>query len=305
MQKRSLTVLGTAAQVPTAARNHVGCFVHWDRHGFLFDPGEGTQRQLLHAGIKASEITKIFITHFHGDHCLGLPGVIQRLSLQRVAHPVEIFFPASGRRFYQSLLGCAAFYKAVELIERPVDTPGLQEGEEGLTIEAQPLDHGTEAWGYRIKEPDSRTILPQKLPAGISGERIGELKQKGWIETEHGPLTLEEVSRPKPGQAFALAMDTRMCPQAVELARDADLFVCESTYLSSETEQATSYRHLTAAQAANIAVQAGAKKLVLLHYSQRYRRTSDFQTEAEAIHSDVSAAMDGDVFSFSKPRRAL
>ena len=305
MQKRSLTVLGTAAQVPTASRNHVACFVRWDRHGFLFDPGEGTQRQLLYCGIKASEITKIFITHFHGDHCLGLPGVIQRLSLQRINHPVEVFYPASGRRFYRNLLGCAAFYMAVELIERPIEAPGVVSSEDGLWIEAQPLDHGTEAWGYRIKEPDSRTLLPHKLPEGICGKRIGELKQQGWIDTERGRLFLEEVSREKPGQAFALVMDTRACSQAVELARETDLFVCESTYLSTEAEQATNYRHLTAAQAAEIALQAGAKKLVLLHYSQRYRWLSDFQAEAQAIHPDVTAARDGDVFPFSQPRRAL
>ncbi|MEP6923654.1 MAG: MBL fold metallo-hydrolase, partial [Pyrinomonadaceae bacterium] len=85
MSIRKFVALGTASQVPTRERNHNGYFLRWDEHGFLFDPGEGTQRQMTLAGVSASEITKIFITHFHGDHCLGLPGVMQRLSLDRVS----------------------------------------------------------------------------------------------------------------------------------------------------------------------------------------------------------------------------
>ena len=99
MSSRRFIALGTASQVPTRERNHNGYFLRWDAEGFLFDPGEGTQRQMIFADVTASQITKIFITHFHGDHCLGLAGVLQRLSLDRVPQTVQIFYPASGEKY--------------------------------------------------------------------------------------------------------------------------------------------------------------------------------------------------------------
>ena len=96
MSGRERVVLGTASQVPTRHRNHNGYLLRWDGQGLLFDPGEGTQRQMLFAGVTASQVTRVLITHFYGDHCLGLPGVLQRMSLDRVAHPVRVYYPESG-----------------------------------------------------------------------------------------------------------------------------------------------------------------------------------------------------------------
>lgn len=96
MSVRELVVLGTASQVPTRYRNHNGYLLRWDGAGLLFDPGEGTQRQMLLAGVSATDVTRICVTHFHGDHCLDLPGVIQRLSLDGVPHPVDAHYPATG-----------------------------------------------------------------------------------------------------------------------------------------------------------------------------------------------------------------
>lgn len=95
---RELVILGTASQVPTRTRNHNGYLLRWDGEGLLFDPGEGTQRQMLHAGVSATQITRICLTHVHGDHCFGLPGVLSRMALDGVPHPVHLHYPASGRR---------------------------------------------------------------------------------------------------------------------------------------------------------------------------------------------------------------
>src|SRR5215213_2824702 len=100
---RELVVLGTAAQAPTRDRNHNGYVLRWDGRAILFDPGEGTQRQLLHAGVPSSSITDICITHFHGDHCLGLPGVLARFALDQRQHPVDVHYPASGAEFLDRL----------------------------------------------------------------------------------------------------------------------------------------------------------------------------------------------------------
>ena len=104
MGARELVVLGTASQAPTRRRNHNGYLLRWDGEGLLFDPGEGTQRQMTHAGVASSAITRICLTHFHGDHCLGLPGVVQRLSLDRVPHPVHAHHPASGQVYFSSAM---------------------------------------------------------------------------------------------------------------------------------------------------------------------------------------------------------
>ena len=103
MSNRELVVLGTASQAPTRSRNHNGYFLRWDDEGLLFDPGEGTQRQMLFAGVTASQVTRICITHFHGDHCLGLPGVLQRMSLDQVAHVVEVCYPAESQEVFGRL----------------------------------------------------------------------------------------------------------------------------------------------------------------------------------------------------------
>ena len=97
VSNRELVILGTASQAPTRSRNHNGYFLRWDDEGLLFDPGEGTQRQMLFAGVTASQVTRICVTHLHGDHCLGLPGVLARMSLDRVPHPVEVCYPAGSR----------------------------------------------------------------------------------------------------------------------------------------------------------------------------------------------------------------
>src|SRR5919198_5227414 len=114
MPARELVVLGTASQAPTRQRNHNGYLLRWDAEGILFDPGEGTQRQLILAGVAPSAITRICITHFHGDHCLGLPGVVQRLALDGVAHPVDVYFPASGLEYFERLRRASIFHDTVE-----------------------------------------------------------------------------------------------------------------------------------------------------------------------------------------------
>src|SRR3954454_15545672 len=124
MSVRAVTFLGTASQVPTRSPNHNALFLSWDDLGILFDPGEGTQRQMLLAGLSATQITHIAITHFHGDHCLGLAGIIQRLSLDGVDHPVEVIYPASGQVYFERLRHASAFWERATLLPRPVQLAG-------------------------------------------------------------------------------------------------------------------------------------------------------------------------------------
>lgn len=301
MSLRELTVLGTASQVPTRHRNHNGYFLRWDAEGILFDPGEGTQRQMVRAGVSATDITRICVTHFHGDHCLGLPGVIQRISLDQVQHTVPIHYPKSGQVYFDRLRYASIYLDKARLDPRPTHE-GVASTSKELIVSCRRLDHPVETLGWRIEEPDGVTMLPDRLEAlGVRGRTIGELVRQGSVEINGRTVTLEEVSVFRRGQRFALVMDTRMCDAAIELARDVDMLVCESTFLASEATEAREFGHLTATEAATIAREANVGQLVLAHFSQRYPDTQAFVEEARPVFERVVAARDGDRFAI--PRR--
>jgi ribonuclease Z len=292
---RELVVLGTASQTPTRTRNHNGYFLRWDAEGLLLDPGEGTQRQLTLAGVSAASITRICITHLHGDHCLGLPGVLQRMALDGVRRPVDLYFPASGQEYVDRLRHASAAFAGVEVREHPVRRDGLVDTWPGLALHARALDHRVETYGWRLQEPDGRRMLPERLEAmGIAGPAVGELARAGWLEAAGRRVGVEEVSEPRRGQVFSFVMDTRRCAAAVDLAREADLLVCESTFLATDEGLAERFGHLTAAQAAEIAAEAGARRLVLTHYSGRHPDEALFADEARPVFPDVHAARDLD-----------
>jgi ribonuclease Z len=291
---RELTVLGTASQVPTRHRNHNGYLLRWDDEVILFDPGEGTQRQMLMAGLAVSPITRICITHFHGDHSLGLPGVIQRISLDKVPHPVAVHYPAGGEQYFDRLRHATSFWDNSDLRPQPVGPslvgrPWSAETPIGR-LTALPLRHSIEAYGYRLVEPDGRRMLPERLAEhGISGPAVGELQRTGRL----GAVTLDDVSAPKPGQRFAFVMDTALCDSVFGLAEGVDLLVIESTFLAEDAELAAFVGHLTAGQAASVARQSGVRTLVLTHFSQRYQDATRFLDEARAqFEGDIVIAED-------------
>ncbi len=287
MSNRELVVLGTASQAPTRTRNHNGYLLRWESEGLLFDPGEGTQRQMLFAGVTASQVTRIFITHFHGDHCLGLPGVLQRMSLDQVPHLVDAYYPGQSQAVFDRLRHAALFRDVLNLRECPVGAAGpgpvTLAAAAGFRLEARPLSHSVPTFGYRLEEPGGRRMLPERLAAlGITGPDIGRLQREGSLVADGRAVALEEVSEPRRGQRFAFIMDTRLCDAAFALADQADMLVCESTFADTEAALARDYGHLTASQAGRIAAEAGARLLVLTHFSQRYDQAGGQRLAAEA-----------------------
>ncbi|MEU6170318.1 ribonuclease Z [Streptantibioticus parmotrematis] len=277
MSVRELVVLGTASQVPTRHRNHNGYVLRWDGEGIMFDPGEGTQRQMLYAGVAAHDLTRICVTHFHGDHSLGLAGVIQRINLDRVPHEITAHYPASGERFFERLRYATAYRETVALTRAPVAADGVIATTEAFTLEARCLSHPVESFGYRLVEPDGRRMLPERLAEhGISGPAVGELQRGGVV----GGVTLADVSAPRPGQRFAFVMDTRLCDGVYALADGCDMLVVESTFLAADAALAREHGHLTAEQAAKVAAGADVRHLVLTHFSQRYPDATAFEREA-------------------------
>lgn len=295
MSTRELIVLGTGSQVPSRARNHNGYLLRWDSLGLLFDPGEGTQRQLTFAGVPASAVTRICLTHFHGDHCLGLPGVVQRLSLDGVAR-VHAHYPASGQEYFERLRHASVFHETTELVEEPVTGDGVVARGEFGELSALRLDHPVEAFGYRLVEPDRRTMVPRLLRRhGIHGPDVGALLRSGSLTVGGRTVAVEDVSVLRTGQRFAFVMDTRLCDNVFALAQDADLLVIEATFLDEEAELAHRYGHLTARQAARVARESGVRTLVLTHFSQRYSTMTRFHDQAaQEFDGDIVVAHDLD-----------
>lgn len=303
MSQRDLTVLGCSSQVPTRHRNHNGYLIRWDGEGFLFDPGEGTQRQFIFANLPPSSVTRVFITHFHGDHCLGMAGMFQRLSLDAIPHPLKIYYPASGHEYLERMRRASIYWDRLKVEYYPIEREGVVANEEKLRIEAFGLDHPVPTLGYRFEEAPRRRMIQAELDRlGLRGPAVGRLLGQGSLDHGGTTIRLEDVSRLEPGASFAFVMDTRPCPGAARAARDVDLLVCESTFLDSESREADEYGHMTVGQAARLARDAGAKHLLLAHFSQRYQDLAPFRVAAEEIFPSVEVAEDLLQIPFPKRR---
>lgn len=301
MSVRDLIVLGTSSQQPTRKRNHGGYLFRWNEEGLLFDPGEGTQRQFIFANIAPPVVNRIFISHFHGDHCLGLGSFLMRLNLDKVEHPIHCYYPASGKKYFDRLRYGTIYHETIKVIEHPVHEAGVVIDEGQFKIEAAFLSHGVENIGWRITEPDMRKFDPSKLEAaGVRGPMVRELHQVGQVMVDGRLVTLDDVSQIRKGDSISVVIDTRYCKEAVDIARGAKILLCESTYLEEHRDLAYRHYHLTAKQAARIAEEAHAEKLILTHYSARYLHTTDFQNEAREVFENAYAARDLDVFPFPK-----
>lgn len=304
MTVRDLTVFGCSSQQPTRYRNHGGYLLRWNEEGFLIDPGEGTQRQFIYANVAPPTVTRILISHFHGDHCLGLGSMLMRLNLDDVQHPIHCYYPASGKIFFDRLRFGTAYHDKLEVIEHPVSENGLVHDDGEFKIEAAFLDHRIDNVGWRITESDERKYIKNKLEEkGVKGPKIRELMEQGSIEINGKKVFLEEVSYVRPGDSFASVIDTRPCQAAIEIAQNASMLLSESTYLERDRHLAHKNYHLTATDAANMAKEACVGELILTHFSARYLDLEEFKDEARQIFPKTEIGEDLKVFPFPKTQR--
>lgn len=299
MSVRDLIILGCSSQQPTRQRNHGAYLVRWHEEGLLFDPGEGTQRQFIFANVAPTCVTRIFISHFHGDHCLGLGSMLMRLNLDKVTHPIHCYYPASGKLYFDRLRLGSIYHETIQVFEHPISQEGLIHKDEHFRIEAYFLEHGIDNLGWRIQEVDTRKFDKKKLKAlKVEGPLVKTLEREEKILIDGRKITLDEVSHIREGDILAVVIDTSYCPEAVKIAKGAKLFLCESTYLEAHRHLAEKHHHLTARQAAEIARDAGVKKLILTHFSARYLDLNEFLEEARSVFPDVEVADDLKVFPF-------
>lgn len=282
--------LGTGAGVPAKHRNVTGIALKLldERNAvWLFDCGEGTQLQILRSSIRPRKIEKIFITHLHGDHIFGLPGLLSSRSFQGGDEPLEIYGPVGVTDFVKTALRISQSKLAYPLkfIEVTPESDVIFKDKQ-FTVRCKLLDHRIQSYGYRIEEADHEGELQvAKLQAlGIpSGPLYGKLKKGETVLFEDQEINGQDfVGQPKAGRIVTILGDTRKTPNSELLAEKADLLVHESTFNKNEEQLAKEYYHSTTHQAAEVAKNAQVKQLVLTHISARYLSKDIIQLENEA-----------------------
>jgi len=288
-----ITFLGTSSMVPTKERNQIAVFLSYGSEGILFDCGEGTQRQFKIAGISLPKVTKILLSHWHGDHVLGLPGLMQTLSSMSYAGKLEIYGPTGTKKRMESMFEAFVFDKRLDFEVHEVKSGIFFEDNE-IQLEAYQLEHGIETLGFRFTEKDSRKVDMKKVKKlGIpSGPLIGKLQEGKSIEYKGRKIEPDEATYIEKGKIIAYITDTLLCDNCHKIADNADLLICEATYSSKLVDKSEEYGHMTAKQAGQLANKANAKQLVLIHFSARYKNTQELEEDARDIFDNTICSKD-------------
>lgn len=272
-EKIELTFLGTGSAIPTKRRNHPAMLLKYKAENILIDCGEGTQRQFRKASLNPCKITRILISHWHGDHAFGIPGILNTLRLNGYSGSLKIYGPKGSKKWaqrYMELVGTRGYKLDLEVFE--VGDGIVFDGGEYF-VEARELSHDCPAIGYSfvVREKsrlDREKLAKLKIP---NSPLLGELAKGKAVEIDGKKIDGAKLLYKEDERRVSFVMDTRVCDGANELAKDADLLVCESTYSKEESEELLESRaHLSSVEAAEIGKSGGAKNLALIHLSQRY-----------------------------------
>jgi len=289
-----LTILGSSCMIPTKKRNHSAYFLTYKNEGILFDCGEGTQRQFKFANIKPTKITKLIISHWHGDHVLGIPGLLETLSASEYSKTLEIYGPPETLKKIKLLNKVFESYKNIKYKIIEIKKEGLFFENETFKLEAYKLDHSIISFGFRFIEKDKRRINMTKIKKyGLSeGPLLGRLQKGENIKFNQKIIQSNDVTNVIKGKIFSYISDTAFCNNCLVVAKNSDLLLCESTYLSSEIKKAKEYKHLTSKEAGFIAKETKCKKLILTHFSQRYKNNLKLLKDAKNEFENVICAKD-------------
>jgi len=288
-----ITFLGTSSMVPTKERSQSAILISYKNEGILVDCGEGTQRQLKIAGIKLTKITKILISHWHGDHVLGLPGLIQTMAASGYNGVLEIYGPKKTKEHFKNMFKAFVFDKKIDIRIKEIDEKNFFENE-NFSLQALPVEHGIETLGFGFIEKDKRKIEIDKLKKfGLKqGPLIGKLQDGKTISFNNKKIKPDQVSSVIKGKKITIINDTVPCKNADTLAKNSDLLICEATYTSKLEDKSQEYGHMTAKQAAQMASRSNSDKLVLTHFSARYKNTLELEEEARTYFDNVNCAED-------------
>lgn len=287
-----ITFLGTGCMQPTKNRNHSGILLSYKKENILMDCGEGIQRQMRIASIKPARITKLLITHWHGDHVFGIPGLMSTMGADKPETILQIYGPFGTKKYLEHLLQSFA---CKDIIKHKVTEvkQGIFFEAEDFSLSAEPLRHSTLCIGFSFLEKNKRKINSAKAEKlGLHGPIVGKLQQGEEVMVKGKKINPDDVSAIVPGQKVSYIGDTVPCEGADKLAKDADLLISEGTHLDDIKEKTEKYMHLTVKEAALIASQNNVKKLIITHLSQRYKEPTEVLAEARTYFPNAMVAED-------------
>ncbi len=295
-EKINVVFLGTGSAIPTARRNHPAVLLQYKSENILFDCGEGTQRQFRKAKLNPGKLTKILISHWHGDHTLGLPGILQTMILNGRSEKLEIYGPKETKRKIKEIMDVfMSWYfnknpnRGFEIVVHEV-SDGVIFTNDDFYLETAEMSHDCPAVAYSfvVKEQsriDKEKLEKLKIPNSplLSKLAKGETVEISGKKIDGKKLIYKESSR-----KVVVVMDTRYNENAVKLSEGADLLITEATYSKRESETASDYGHMTSVDAAKMAKMAKVKALALIHLSQRYEAIPKvILKEAKIVFEDV------------------
>ncbi len=291
-----LTILGTSSMVPTKDRNVTGIYFEHEGEGMLLDCGEGTQRQMSIAGINRIKVKKVLITHWHGDHVSGLVGLIQTIGHGAEEPELDVYGPKGSKEVMHHLMRSCIFYNKVKINIHETDSKKITVLHENdkYRIEAINVQHSVPCVAYSFIIKDQYNIdVAKAAKFGIKpGPKMGELQKKGKTVIQGKTVKVEEVGTLKKGKKLSFIFDTRICKPCFDIAENADLLICESSFEQKHAERAAEVKHLSTKDAADIATQANVKKLLITHFSQRYKDTNTLRQEITDLFPNSLVAFD-------------
>ncbi len=289
-----VTFLGTAGAIPTTERNPSSLFVAREGDQLLFDAGEGTQRQMMRFGTGFS-ISHLFVTHLHGDHVLGIPGLLQTMAFNDREEPLSIHTPHGTRRQINSLVNALGNRPSFPVRINEVGDGDVAFQADEYEVRVFGTDHDTRSVGYALVEDDRKGRFDREHAEELGvpvGPKFSKLHAGESVELEDGTVVDPEqvVGEPRTGRSIVYTGDTRPATATIEVADEPDLLIHDATFADDRADRAATTAHSTARQAAEIANRAGADRLALMHLSSRYAgHTDDHLTQARAV-------FDGEVF---------
>ena len=289
MEKIKLTFLGTSDAVPSAQRNHTAILLNYKDENILVDCGEGTQRQFRKAHLSLQKITRILITHWHGDHTLGLPGVLQSLALAEHKKTLEVYGPRGIKKHFQDMLKAFPYEIKVHEIS------GKFFEKDGFYLAAERMAHTTFCNAYAFVKKgllriDREKLKKAKIP---SGPLLKKLKEGKNISYEGKKYLAKNLTYQEGDRKVSFVLDTAMNSRIAPFVKDSDVLVCESSFSAELEEKAKEHRHMTSEQAARVAKDSNSKKLILTHISQRHENNSqEILNEAKKVFKNAVLAED-------------
>ncbi|MEW6063378.1 MAG: ribonuclease Z [Nanoarchaeota archaeon] len=289
-----ITFLGTGSMQPTKERNLSAALISYRNESILVDCGEGTQRQMKIAGLKPTKITKILISHWHGDHVIGLMGLIQYLKANEYNKTLEVYGPIETKKYFNRMVNSFIFKHDLDIKITEISKDKIFFVGKDFSLVAYRLNHSVPCLGYSIVEDEKRKINLKYLKKfGLKQHPIlGRLQRGEDIVWNGKKIKAKDATIIKKGTKVSFIADTAYCNNCLKLAKDSDLLICESTYLNELEKKAEEYKHLTPREAATIAKKTNVKRLILTHFSQRYKEEDELKKEAKKMFSNVECARD-------------